>query len=279
MGRQEFEPKNPEIAKLPKSPPPKVEILGITTAPLPEKLPAGLTLEDFRQIASSPTVFAGESARTCYGEKVFRPIDYLEPKHRKKTDEVIETTRKSGHLTTRQHYHIVFSLENVSRQFIWSFLHTHPFYDTSQQSQRYVAVKEGNFFIPPVEGKALELYLGNAQEQMKVYHQLKEILAPVVASEYFKIFPKREGKEKYQKSNQDTIEKKSQEVARYVLGVDTFACLYHTLSALTLIRYFRTCQLSDVPLEAKLVVYEMVNQVAKFDPRFFQELEDPLPIG
>lgn len=280
MARQEFERKDPRIEKLPNSPLPKIEILGITTAPLPEKLPEGKTAEDFLEIASSPNVYAGESARVCYsGKGLYRPVNYLNPKHREITDQIVESTRKSGHLTTRQNFEIVFGLSNVSRQFIWSFLHTHPFYNSDQVSQRYVTVKEGNYYIPPIEGKALDLYLENAQEQMQAYNQLKEILAPVVAKEYFKIFPQRKGKEKYQKANEGTIEKRAQEVARYVLGVDTFAYLYHSVNALTLMRYFRACSLTDVPLETKLVVFEMVNQVAeKCDPNFLKELEDPLPL-
>lgn len=280
MARQEYETLNPRIEKLPKSSLPEVEILGITTALLPEKLPEGKTAEDFLKIASSPNVFAGESARVCYsGKGLYRPVDYLNPEHQEITDQIVESTRKSGHLTTRQNFEIVFGLSNVSRQFIWSFLHAHPFYNSDQVSQRYVAVKEGNSYIPPIEGKALDLYLENVQEQTQAYNQLKEILAPVVAKEYFKIFPQREGKEKYQKSNENTIEKKAQEVARYVLGVDTFAYLYHSVNALTLMRYFRACSLTDVPLETKLVVFEMVNQVAeKCGPKFLKELEDPLPL-
>lgn len=267
MGKQEFERLTPEISDLPKSPLPKVEIIGITTVP---------DGEEISPIASSPTVFAGESARTCYSRKgIYRPIDYLEPKHQEITNQVLASTRKAGHLTPRQHFEIVFGLSNVSRQLIWSFLHSHPFYNSEQVSQRYVAVKEGNFFIPPIEGEALSLYLKNTQEQMKAYHQLKNILSSIVAREYFKIFPQREGKEKWRESNDGTIEKKAQEVARYVLGVDTFSYLYHTINALTLMRLFRTCSLADVPLEAKLVVYEMVNQITKFDHNFFKEFEDP----
>ncbi len=44
----------------------------------------------------------------------------------------------SGHHTVYQHAHFEFGLENVSRQFVWSFLHAHPFYNSEQQSQRYV---------------------------------------------------------------------------------------------------------------------------------------------
>ena len=33
----------------------------------------------------------------------------------------------SGHHTVYQHAHFEFGLENISRQFVWSFLHAHPF--------------------------------------------------------------------------------------------------------------------------------------------------------
>lgn len=262
------ERRNPHIDRLPISPPPKIEILGITTVP-----------DGDRQIASSATVFAGESARTCYsGRGICRPADYLDPRHQPVTDQVIESTRKAGHLTPRQHFEIVFGLSNVSRQLIWAFLHTHPFYNSEQVSQRYVAVKEGGFFIPPLKGRALELYMGNAREQMHAYHQLKGILEPIVAGEYLRVFPRR-ATEKWQKKNESIFEKKAQEVARYVLGVDTFSYLYYTVNALTLMRLFRTCSLTDVPLEAKLVVYEMVNKVAGYDPNFLKELDDdPYPL-
>jgi hypothetical protein len=41
-----------------------------------------------------------------------------------------------GHHTVHQHAHFEFGLENVSRKFLWSFLHAHPFHNSEQQSQR-----------------------------------------------------------------------------------------------------------------------------------------------
>ena len=56
----------------------------------------------------------------------------------------------SGHHTVYQHAHFEFGLENVSRQFVWSFLHAHPFYNSEQQSQRYVRLDRAQAYIPPV---------------------------------------------------------------------------------------------------------------------------------
>ena len=41
-----------------------------------------------------------------------------------------------------QHATFEFALSGVSRQLVWSFLHGFPFYNTEQQSQRYVRLDE-----------------------------------------------------------------------------------------------------------------------------------------
>ena len=53
-----------------------------------------------------------------------------------------------GHHTVYQHAHFEFGLENVSRQFVWSFLHAHPFYNSEQQSQRYVRLDRAQAYVP-----------------------------------------------------------------------------------------------------------------------------------
>ena len=55
----------------------------------------------------------------------------------------------SGHHTVFQHAHFEFGLENVSRQFVWSFLHAHPFYNSEQQCQRYVRMDQAQALHPP----------------------------------------------------------------------------------------------------------------------------------
>ena len=44
-------------------------------------------------------------------------------------------------------------------------------------------------------------------------------------------------------------------------------------------RYWRTCQITDVPQETKLIVSQMVAEVAQIDPNFLKEFDsDPLPL-
>jgi hypothetical protein len=46
-----------------------------------------------------------------------------------------------------------------------------------------------------------------------------------------------------------------------VLPVATHAFLYHTVSGITLLRYYRLCREYDAPLEQRVVVEKMVRAV------------------
>ncbi len=216
------------------------------------------------------------TARTCYSSKVIYDEDVdRDEKARAMRDRIADSIYKAGHHTTLQHATFQFVLERVSRQFIWSFLHSHPFYNSEQVSQRYVGVKPGNYFVPPIEGRALALYHETVDVQMKAYEALNELLWGVTSEAFFKIFPaRRRDGEKWKKA----IQKKVQEVARYVLPVATFAHLYHTVSGITLHRYNKLVDQYDTPYEQKKVVRAMIEAVNQHDPLFFHSIEDPMPI-
>ena len=216
------------------------------------------------------------TARTCYSSKVISSKDVVKDERAVKLrDEIAQSTYEAGHHTTIQHATFQFVMERVSRQFLWSFLHAHPFYNSEQVSQRYVEVKPGNFLVPPLGDRHEALYLDLMQKQMAAYHRLIELLLPDVSVAYVGIYPGRRNRlEKWQPS----LKKKAQEIARYVLPVATHAHLYHTVSGLTIHRYHRASQISDVPLETKLVVDAMVAEVNRHDPLFFRNIEDAVPL-
>lgn len=211
------------------------------------------------------------TARTCYSSKGIISDDDIGENHYP----IAESIYQAGHHTTFQHAYFQFTLENVSRQFIWSFLHSHPFYNSEQVSQRYVKIKKGAYLIPPLEGKALEIYENTIQSQTEAYFELSKRLLPDVEAAYFKRFPSRAKKrDAYLRD----MKKKAQEIARYVMPLATFAYLYHTISGITLLRYYRFCQQYDVPHEQKLVVEQMMAAVLEFDPNYRAVLEEPLPL-
>lgn len=225
---------------------------------------------------SHPFDNAVATARSCYSSRVVTSEDVSkDEKSRSKRDEIAESIYKAGHHTTIQHATFQFILDRVSRQFIWSFLHSHPFYNSEQVSQRYVHVASENFTIPPMEDAARELYVSTIRLQMQAYEKLIQILEPVVRSQYAKIFPNRDPELKRWKS---ALQKRAQEVARYILPVATHAHLYHTVSGLTLHRYHKLSEQWDTPFEQKIVIQKMIDAVNELDPLFFKHIEDPMPL-
>jgi len=216
------------------------------------------------------------TARTCYSSKVIYSADVgKDDKSRKQRDTIAASIYEAGHHTTIQHATFQFILENVSRHFIWSFLHSHPYYNSEQVSQRYVEVKPERFVTPPLEGEALQIYQETAEYLMGAYHKLIELLDEVTTREYSQIFKNRDPEEKRWAR---VLKKKRQEIARYVLPLGTHAHLYHTISGLTLHRYHRLCQSYDTPIESRIVVEKMIQEVNKVDPDFFKNIEDKIPL-
>ncbi len=210
------------------------------------------------------------TARTCYSSKGLVTDADLKPGGEALARDLYE----AGHHTTFQHAYFQFAMENVSRQFLWSFLHAHPFYNSEQVSQRYVKVRASNCFVPPLRGEARAIYLEGVEEQLGFYRELITTLTPLAAFAYDQRFPARAAKRAaYAKE----IEKKAQEIARYVLPVATCAYLYHTVSALTVLRYWRMCRQYDAPYEQQLVVGKMVEALLAIDPEYSRLLEEPLP--
>ncbi len=222
------------------------------------------------------------TARTCYSSKGIISAEQVAgeglegeklEERRHNRDDLAQSIYKAGHHTTLQHAHFQFALENVSRQFIWSFLHSHPFYNSEQVSQRYVTVDPSQIAMPPLTGEAASLYRETVSFQTQGYQSLTEKLKPLVEREYQARFKHAELRGKQALVD---MQKKSQEVARYVLPVATFAYLYHTVSALTLMRYWRLCQTFDAALEQRIVVGKMVEAVLNHAPEYKTILEEPL---
>lgn len=211
------------------------------------------------------------TARTCYSSKgIILDTDVTE-----KHVHIAESIYKAGHHTTFQHAYFQFAISNISRHTIWSFLHSHPFYNSEQVSQRYVEVKPGNYFIPPISGEALALWIEANDKMMAYYHQLNESLTDITTHYYLERYP---GRKNDLKTVQRDVKKKTQEIARYVLPIGTFAYLYHTISGITLLRYWRYCQQYDTPYETKQLVESMIQLLLDQDSEYKTILQDPISL-
>ncbi len=216
------------------------------------------------------------TARTCYSSRGIVTEDQASARPDRR-DALARSIYEAGHHTTFQHAHFQFVLENVSRQFLWTFLHSHPFYNSEQVSQRYVEVKPGNYAIPPMGAAEREIFERAARRQQEAYRRLTELLTPLAAERYFGLFPGRtrgDGRERFA----GAVQKRAQEIARYVLPIATFAYLYHTVSGVTLFRYWRLCESFDAPAEQREVVGQMVAEVLRHDPLYAAVLQDPIPL-
>jgi thymidylate synthase ThyX len=233
-------------------------------------------------IFSEPYNNSVATARTCYSSELVGVAavsgqgQSAEIQRQKQTqrDRIAASTYEAGHHTTLQHAHVQFALGGVSRHFLWSFLHAFPYYNSEQQSQRYVHVKPGKVIEPNLGSEKLQaIYRACLQDQMDTYEWLSTQLFETAAAEYYRIFPGR--KKQAEKYNRE-IKKKTQEVARYVLPIGTFANLYHTVSLLTLLRYHHMANQADVPSETRLVINGMLAAVKAADPLIAQLIETPL---
>ncbi len=254
----------------------------ILTGPSPAVSPSTGPLVTLVDSTASAFDLSIATARTCYsGKGIIWPSQVsATEKDRELRDRIAESTMKAGHLTTRQHPHFVFAVDRISRHLVWSFLHSHPFYNSEQVSQRYVEVKPDFYYVPPSllaagRERAKEIYLTGVRYATESYFALIEALKGPAADEFFTVFPVRRRKADVWARS---LHRKAMEVARYILPLSTFTYMYHTVSGLTLHRYRRLMEAYDVPEETRLLVHAMVEAVREKDPLYVKEMADPVPI-
>lgn len=211
------------------------------------------------------------TAKTCYSSKGIVMDEQVGD--REKFTPLVQSIYEAGHHTTFQHAHFQFALENVSRQFIWSFLHAHPFYNSEQVSQRYVTVKPDTVTIPDLPPQQAAIYRECVELQFEAYRNLSSLLEAPVRAEFYRRFNRSD---RMAKSHDRSISRKAQEAARYVLPVATHAYLYHTVSGITLLRYYRMAEMLDTPSEQKIVLRKMVDELLSLDRDYEITLQEPL---
>src|ERR1700738_1841308 len=210
------------------------------------------------------------AARTCYAPRIIGPEEITD----KQRLQIGAATFFGGHHTVYQHAHFEFGLENVSRQFVWSFLHAHPFYNSEQQSQRYVRLTHALAYLPPeTTGFGVaerDIYECAVARAWGYYRELTTLLqgdARTILGDIWHISPISHAK-RVQKVDRQA-EKRAIEVARYVLPVAAATTMVHTLSGIVLHRLWRMASASDTPTEPRAVIGDMVARVREIDPQFF----------
>src|SRR5580693_6273066 len=166
------------------------------------------------------------AARTCYADHLITPEEITD----KQRLNIGAATFNSGHHTVFQHATFEFGLENISRQFVWSFLHAHPFYNSEQQSQRYVRMDRVQAYVPPESANfgAAEraIYEKAVARAWDYYRELTRVLEPSareILSDIWHVSDMSHPKRVQKVARQS--EKRAIEVARYVLPVAAFTTM------------------------------------------------------
>jgi thymidylate synthase ThyX len=233
---------------------------------------SGPPVVTLRQATARPYQGAIAAARTCYSPRVIS-TEEVTPVQR---ESIGPLTFEGGHHTVYQHAHFEFGLENVSRQFVWAFLHAHPFYNSEQSSQRFVRLDEVAAYVPGgLAAEARAAYEGALRGAWADYRTLSEILkvdTHHILAGLRHLTP--QASDKRRKKVAREAEKKAIEVARYVIPVAAFTSMVHTVSGIVLHRLYRMMRTGDTPTEGVQVVSAMVDRVRELDPDFFEKVGD-----
>ena len=222
-----------------------------------------------RTAPATPFDGAIAAARTCYSPRVIGAAEVTD----KQRDTIGALTFDAGHHTVYQHAHFEFGLENISRQFVWTFLHSYPFYNSEQSSQRYVKLRDPRAFVPPITGEALDVYEAAVLRAWDRYAELSGLLkddALTILRELRYVRPST-SPERLKQIERDA-EKRAIETARYVVPIGAFTSMVHTVSGIVLHRLWRMMNTGDAPYETRQVVGEMVRLVRDWDPLFFEKV-------
>lgn len=226
-----------------------------------------------RNFFDHPYDDAISAARTCYSPRVIGPEEITERQRRS----IGPLTFDGGHHTVYQHATFEFALSGISRQLVWSFLHGFPFYNTEQQSQRYVRLDEVGAHVPPtLGGEARSIFERSVERSWRAYGELTERLIPVtrrLLSDLWRL-PQRKSTA-FGKSIAREAEKRAIETARYAIPIACHTAMVYTISGIVLHRLRRMARVGDVPREASDVVGRMVAEVERLDPDFFSRIGDP----
>jgi thymidylate synthase ThyX len=214
------------------------------------------------------------TAVQCYSPGIAK----MKERRDEKSENIAESTLQAGHHTTRMHMYYTWKIVGATRSVIHDVLHGNPFYNSEQQSQRYVETKEDNYLVPKeLSQEQKTFYMEAASFANKAYFELLSLLSPFVTERVKLMYPQSGWKVWSTEDRLNSKAKKNcQEVARYVLPVAQYSTLDHTLSELQLLRLFRASRMPNFSDEARFIIGSMIKEVAAVDETIMKELELPI---
>lgn len=240
--------------------PPKITLKLISKPPIGE-------------IISSESV-AASTAIQCYAPGVA----LMKNREDEKSLQIAKNTLEAGHHTTRLHVNYTFQIVGITRSVTHDIFHTTPFYNSEQQSQRYVEARKGNYLVPSdLSAEQGKFYESVCDFSNKAYFEIQNKLKSSVEKKVREMNPSGGWKiEKTKERLEDKIQKITQEISRYVLPIGQHTNYFHTISELQLLRLFRASRMINFTSETRFVISEMISAVKEFDPSIVNELNKPI---
>jgi thymidylate synthase (FAD) len=225
----------------------------------------------------SPEKIVASAAKLCYSQVGVDEI--LENLDEQKTQKFLDMLMNYGHHSPIEHVSFTFAIEGVSRSLTHQLVR-HRVASYSQQSQRYVKLKQFEYIIPPYIEKneeAKKIFIKSMSRVQEEYNQLVEILCEnelkTLIKEYLsdkKLINPEEIEEKQYKILNSKAEKKAIEDARYVFPNACETKIIVTMNARELIHFFNHRCCNRAQWEIREMAKEMLMQARKVAPVLFK---------
>lgn len=217
------------------------------------------------------------AAKLCYSPAGIADID--ENLDGNEVESFLSLLMDLNHESPMEHISFTFGVEGVSRTLTHQLVR-HRIASFSQQSQRYVKLKQFEYIVPPaIEGdeKARSIFLKAMEEDQKYYDEIVDILYKKHYEEYIK-----DGHSEKQADSR--AEKKAIEDARYVFPNACETKIVVTMNARALINFFRLRTCNRAQWEIRELAILMLKEVKKVYPVLFEKagpgcLRGPCPEG
>ncbi len=218
------------------------------------------------------------AAKLCYSAV---GVDKIEDKlTEESTNKFLDMLMGMGHESPIEHVSFTFAVEGISRVLTHQLVRHRIGCSYSQQSQRYVKLKQFEYIVPPaIESipDAKEKFIKAMEDDQRYYDELTEIL--------FKTHYKANIESGYdEKQAKRLAEKKSIEDARYVFPNACETKIVFTMNARALSNFFKHRCCNRAQWEIRELAVEMLRQVKKVTPTLFKYtgpncLNNPCPEG
>ncbi|MCB2353063.1 FAD-dependent thymidylate synthase [Clostridium estertheticum] len=225
----------------------------------------------------NPEKIVAAAAKLCYSQVGIDEI--LENLDEQKTNKFIKTLMTYGHHSPIEHVSFTFAVEGISRSLTHQLVR-HRVASYSQQSQRYVQLKQFEYIIPPnieKDEQAKGIFIQSMKRVQEEYNRLVEILSKNELTNFIEEYLRAEkltNVEEIEKKQylvlKNKAEKKAIEDARYVFPNACETKIIATMNARELMHFFNQRCCTRAQWEIRQMAKTMLMQAREVAPSLFR---------